>query len=136
MFGITQWIRCFSYGETRWLFCTYRKQKPSHSEILSNADSFLKISFFFRCFSHIFAIVNQLPGFSISRLVNVEDLYICIYIYIYIYISLFLLPHFFCNVEFKCSWFNNTEQSSEILSLEIEMLLEFQNKTNIEIIGF
>ena len=32
--------------------------------------------------------------------------------------------------------FHNTEQSSEILILKIEMLLEFQNKTNAEIIGF
>ena len=36
----------------------------------------------------------------------------------------FLLPLLFC------------KQSSEILILKIEMLLEFQNKTNIEIIGF
>ena len=49
----------------------------------------------------------------------------------------FLLPHLFCNVEFQFSSFHNTEQSSEeILILKIEMLLEFQNKTNIEIIGF
>ena len=48
----------------------------------------------------------------------------------------FLLPHLFCNVEFEFSWFHNTKQSSEILILKIEMLLEFQNKTNIEIIGF
>ena len=37
--------------------------------------------------------------------------------------------------EFEFSWFLNTKQSSEILILNIEMLLEFQNKTNIEIIG-
>ena len=49
----------------------------------------------------------------------------------------FLLPHLFCNVEFEFSSFHNTEQSSEeTLILKIEMLLEFQNKTNIEIIGF
>ena len=35
----------------------------------------LKISLFFRCFSHIFAIANQLPGFQISRLANVEDFF-------------------------------------------------------------
>ena len=33
--------------------------------------------------------------------------------------TLFLLPHLFCNVDF-----------------EIILLIEFQNKTNIEIIGF
>ena len=43
----------------------------------------------------------------------------------------FLLPHLFCNVEFEFSWFHSTKQSSEILILEIEMLLEFQNKANI-----
>ena len=49
----------------------------------------------------------------------------------------FLLPHRFCKVEFEFSWFHNTEQSSEeILFLKREMLLEFQNKTNIKIAGF
>ena len=49
----------------------------------------------------------------------------------------FLLPHRFCKVEFEFSWFHNTEQSSEeILFLKREMLLEFQNKTNIKITGF
>ena len=46
----------------------------------------------------------------------------------------FLLPHL--NDEFQFSWFHNTKQSSEILILKIEILLEFQSKTNIEIIGF
>ena len=31
--------------------------------------------------------------------------------------------------------FQKTEQSSKILVLNMEMLLEFQNKTNLEIIG-
>ena len=31
---------------------------------------------------------------------------------------------------------SNTKQLSEILILKIEMLLEFQNNTNFEIIGF
>ena len=48
----------------------------------------------------------------------------------------FLLPHLFCNVEFEFRWFYNTEQSSGILILKIEMVLEFQNKTNIEITRF
>ena len=47
----------------------------------------------------------------------------------------FLLPHLFCNVEFEFSWFHSTKQSSEILILETEMLLEFQNKANIEMMG-
>ena len=44
---------------------------------------------------------------------------------------LFLLRHLFCNVEFEFSWLYNTKQSSEILILQIEMLLEFQNEMNI-----
>ena len=48
----------------------------------------------------------------------------------------FLLPHLFCNVEFEISWSHKTKQSSEILILRKEKLLEFQNKTNTEIIGF
>ena len=40
---------------------------------------FLKMSFFFKCFSHIFATANQLPGFSISRLADMEDFLMYIY---------------------------------------------------------
>ena len=47
----------------------------------------------------------------------------------------FLLLHLFCNVEFELIWFHNSKQSSEILILEMGMLLEFQNKTNIEMMG-
>ena len=47
----------------------------------------------------------------------------------------FLLRHLSCNVEFEFNWFHNTEQSSQILILKIEMLLEFQNKANIEVVG-
>ena len=46
--------------------------------------------------------------------------------------NFFLLPHPFYNAKFEFSWFHNAKQSSEILILEIEMLIEFQNKTNIE----
>ena len=48
----------------------------------------------------------------------------------------FLLPHLFCSVEFEFTRFHNTKQSSEILILQIETLLEFQNKMNIIIIGY
>ena len=44
--------------------------------------------------------------------------------------NLLLLPHVFCNVEYETA-----KHWSEILILEIEMLLEFQNKTNIEMMG-
>ena len=47
----------------------------------------------------------------------------------------FLLSRLSCNVEFEFSWFHNTKQSSKILIFEIEMLLEFQNKTSIEMMG-
>ena len=46
------------------------------------------------------------------------------------------MPHLFYNVEFQFSWFCNTKQSSEISVLKTEMLLDFQNKTNIDIAGF
>ena len=73
MFGITHWSRFSTYGESRRLVCTYRNWKPSQSEILSkHVGPFIKISFLFRCFSQIFAKPNQLPGFSISKLANVE----------------------------------------------------------------
>ena len=141
---------------------TSRNWKPSQRKILSkDAGLFHKISFFSKCFSHIFTIANQLPGFSISRLTSVEEfcsMFFNVYIYIYIYIILnyiyikykyiyiyiceykrlfflklylssmllkilFLLPHLFCNVEFEFSWLHNTNQSSDILILKIEMLL-------------
>ena len=49
------------------------------------------------CFSHIFAIANQLPGFSISKLANVEDFFLMsVYIYsVYIYIVNILLTRIF-----------------------------------------
>ena len=158
MFGITHWSWCFTYGENRWLICTSRNCKQSQSEILSkHIGTFLKISFFFRSLSHIFAIANQLPGFSINRLANVEDFlnvniifkckYKCEYkrLFTQIYVcsmslkTSFLLPHLFCNVEFELIQLlsqHNTEQSSEILILKIQMLLEFETKTNFEIIAF
>ena len=46
-----------------------------------------------------------------------------------------LLPHLFYNVEFEFSRFHNTKQSSEIFILKIELLLELQNKTNMELLG-
>ena len=48
----------------------------------------------------------------------------------------FLLSHLFWNVRFEFSWFHNMEKPSDILILKMELMLEFQNKTNIEIIGF
>ena len=45
----------------------------SQSEYLSrDGGSFIKIFFFFRCFSHIFTVANQLLGFFISRLAYVD----------------------------------------------------------------
>ena len=84
-----------------------------------------------------FAIANQLPGFSISRLANVGDflnvniffkcklninvsindhsLYLCSMLLE----TSFLLPHLFCNVDF-----------------ELIRSIEFQNTTDIEIVWF
>ena len=64
------------------------------------------------------------------------------YLFIEIYLSIMLrkisfsLPHLFCNIEFEFCWFRNTKQSSEVLILKIEMLLEFQNEMNIIIIVY
>ena len=134
--------------------CTSRNWKPSQREILSkDAGPFIKIFFFSKCFSHIFAIASQLVGFSISWSASVEDLfnvyifckckYICEYkrLFIQIYLSSMLrkislfLPHLFCNVEFEFSWFHNTKQSPEILILKIEMLPEFQNRWLLRLLG-
>ena len=55
---------------------TFFHWKLSQSQVLSKgADIFLKTSFFLRCYSHFFAIANQLPGSSITRLANVEDFF-------------------------------------------------------------
>ena len=48
----------------------------------------------------------------------------------------FLLLHLFCNVILEFSFFHNTEQSSEILLLKIEILLAFQNMANIDFLRF
>ena len=95
---------------------------------------------------------KSIPGFSVSRLANVENLFnvniffICKYVRINDYsfnnvwivccleVSFYYLT-FSANVEFEISLFHCTKQSSEILILEIEMLLEFQNKANIEMMG-
>ena len=64
------------YRETNWLIWTSRNWKLSQSQILNkDANTFLKISFFFRCYSYIFLISNRLPGFWISRLPNVENFF-------------------------------------------------------------
>ena len=92
------------------------------------------MSLFLRCYSHFFAIANQLPGFSISRLANVGDFFNVniffkcklninvsindhsLYLCSMLPETLFLLSHLFCNVGL--------------------FLIKFQNKMNIEIIGF
>ena len=112
---------------------------------------FLKIRFTLRCFSHSFTIANQLPGFSISRLANVEDFFNvniffkCKYVRIndysfkYVCVVCCLKIRFYCLTFSAISNLNSADfttpnQSSEILILKIEMLLEFQNKRNSEII--
>ena len=74
MFGITHLESMFCLQRNQ--VCTSRNWKPSQREIISkDAGPFLKFSFFIRCFSHIFAIANKLPGFSISRRASVEDFF-------------------------------------------------------------
>ena len=97
----------------------------------------LFLKFLFSLNFHFFAIATQLPGFSINRLANVEESFnVNIFFNFQLNIDvsindhslysrnmllkiLFLLPHLFWNVDIKLIW-----------------LIQFQNKTNIEIIGF
>ena len=73
----------------RRFICSSRNWKLSLSEFLSkDADSFLEF-FFFGCFFHIFTVANQLPGFSISRLANVDD---------------FLNANILLNCKYKCDY--------------------------------
>ena len=50
----------------------HRKKLGTAPELNLNkdADTFLKISLFLRCYSHTFTVANQSPGFSNSRLGN------------------------------------------------------------------
>ena len=85
--------------------CISRNWKLSQSKIWSkDAGLFLKISFFFSCFSHFFAIAVQLTGFSISRLANLEDVNINVnikvsisdYLFKYICLVCYLKIYFYC----------------------------------------
>ena len=72
---------------------------------------------------------------NVNIYVSTND-YLFKYIYLVRYVKfLLLLPHLFCNVEFEFSEVYNTKQSSEILILKIEMLVEFQNEMKTIIIG-
>ena len=128
--------------------CTSRNQKRSQREISKDAGSFFIISFFSRYFSHIFAIAKQLTGFSISRLAIVEDFFqykrcvsISDYLFKYIYLLCYLKFCFYC---LTCSAMSNLNSADfttpnshrRFNSQKLEMLLEFQSKKNIEIIGF
>ena len=62
--------------------------------------------------------------------------YLFKYIYLVCYLNFVFITLPILQVRFEFNWFHNTKQSSENLILEIEMLLEFENKANIEIIGF
>ena len=88
------------------------------------------------------ANVKDLCNVNISLNVNINVTingysfkYICLVCYLKLRFTQ-SLSHRFCSVLFEFSWFRNTEQWSETLILTIEMLLEFQKKTNIEIIEF
>ena len=106
------------------------------------------------CLAIRFAICSKsIPGFSISRLANVEDSFNvniflkCKYVrtndysFKYVCVVCCLKIRFYCLTFSAISNLNSADfttpnQSSEILILKIEMLLEFQNKRNSEIIGF
>ena len=96
---------------------------------------------------------KSIPDFSISRLANAEDFFnvniylkskyvrINDYSFKYVCVVCCLKIRFYCLTFSAISNLNSADfttpnQSSEILILKIEMLLEFQNKRNSEIIGF
>ena len=96
---------------------------------------------------------KSIPVFSINRLENVKDFFNvniffkCKYVRIndysfkYVCVVCCLKIRFYCLTFSAISNLNSADfttqnQSSEILILKIEMLLEFQNKRNSEIIGF
>ena len=96
---------------------------------------------------------KSIPGFSISRLANVEYFFIvniffnCKYVrtndysFKHVRVVCCLKIRFYCLTFSAISNLNSADfttqnQSSEILILKIEMLLEFQNKRNNEITGF
>ena len=96
---------------------------------------------------------TSIPGFSISRLANVENFFnvniffkcknarINGYSFKYACAVCFLKIRFYCFTfsaisNFISADFATPNQSSEVLILKIEMLLELQNKRNSEIIEF
>ena len=96
---------------------------------------------------------KSIPGSSISRSANVEGFFKeniffkCKYVRIndcsfkYVCVVCCLKIRFYCLtfsaiLNLNSADFTTSKQISEILILKIEMLLEFQNKRNSEIIGF
>ena len=95
---------------------------------------------------------KSILGFSISGLVNAEDFFNvdiflkCKFVRInyslkYVCVVCCLKIRFYCLtfpaiLNLNSPDFTTSNQSPEILIRKIEMLLEFQNKKNIEIIGF
>ena len=96
---------------------------------------------------------KSIPDFSIGRSADAEDFFnvniffkckymrINDYSFKYVYVVCCLKIRFYCFTFSAISNLNSADfttqnQSSEILILKIEMLLEFQNKRNSEIIGF
>ena len=58
-----------------WFGQTETENCPRVKFCVKIKGSFLKFFFFFRCFSLIFAIANQLLSFLISRLANLEEFF-------------------------------------------------------------
>ena len=64
LFGITHLESMTHLGRNQ--VVDLHKQKLFQSQILiKDSDTFLKIHFFVRCYSHFFALTNQLPCFYI-----------------------------------------------------------------------
>ena len=72
LFGITHLESMFHLRRNQ--VCLSKNWQRSQRQVIKDAGPFPKIPYF-RCFSYIFAIAKQLPGFSINRLASVEDFF-------------------------------------------------------------
>ena len=86
LFGITHTESMFRLRRNQ--VCISRNWKRSQREISEDEGPFLKMPFFSRCFSHMFAIAKQLTGFPIGRFASVENFFsgyiFCLNVNIYV----------------------------------------------------
>ena len=128
MLGITDLEKMFHLRRNQ--VCTSRNWKLSQRKILSkDVGPFLKISFFSRCFSHIFAIAKQFPGFSIGRFLHLHlnvNIYMSIndYLFRYIYLVRYFKFWVYC---LTCSAMSNFN-SADFTTPDIHQDFNSQNR--------